>query len=332
MHVVVLSLALLALATPAVAQTTATLVAVVQDEGGGRLAETTLTLTHVATGATRTATTGADGTATFSSLPVGAYELQASRSGFRPLVRSGLVLTVGEHVSLPLTMQVGAVEAVTVSGGTPAVNTRTGELSFLVDQQTIEQIPVNGRNYTDLMLLQPAVTPFPNRDNGSVVAHGLAMSVNGQDPRANVYLLDGTLTNDFTNSPAGSAAGTALGMDTIREFRIESNAYSAEFGRSFGGQVNVITRSGTNHRAGSLFEYHRNDALDARNFFDVDGKPSFARNQFGGTFGGPIRSNRLFYFVGYEALHENLGRVAPSIEEVVVGEKGHKRAARHGDR
>ncbi len=308
MHVVVLSLALLALATPAVAQTTATLVAVVQDEGGGRLAETTLTLTHVATGATRTATTGADGTATFSSLPVGAYELQASRSGYRPLVRSGLVLTVGEHVSLPLTMQVGAVEAVTVSGGTPAVNTRTGELSFLVDQQTIEQIPVNGRNYTDLMLLQPAVTPFPNRDNGSVVAHGLAMSVNGQDPRANVYLLDGTLTNDFTNSPAGSAAGTALGMETIRDFRVETNAYSAEYGRNIGGQVNVITRSGTNQRTGSLFEYHRNDALDAANFFDVDGKPDFTRNQFGGTIGGPIRENRLFYFAGYEALRENLGR------------------------
>jgi hypothetical protein len=217
-------------------------------------------------------------------------------------------LSVGEHAALTVAMQVGAVEEVTVTGSAPAVNTRTGELSYLVDQQTIEQIPVNGRNYTDLVLLQPAVTPFPNRDNGSVVAHGLALSVNGQDPRANVYLLDGTLTNDFTNSPAGSAAGTALGMETIREFRVESNAYSAEFGRNYGGQINVITRSGTNELAGSLFEYHRNDAMDARNFFDVNGKPDFSRNQFGGTVGGPIRDNRLFYFLGYESLRENLGR------------------------
>ena len=296
------------LAAPASAQTTATLVAVVQDASYGRLPDVAVTLRHVATGAVRSAQTGPDGRIVVTGLPVGEYELRATRTGFRPLVRSGLVLTVGESASLVLTLQVGAVEEVTVSGAAPPVNTRTGELSFLVDQQTIEQIPINGRNYTDLMSLQPGVTPFPNRDNGSVVAHGLAMSVNGQDPRANVYLLDGTLTNDFTNSPAGSAAGTALGMETIREFRVESNAYSAEFGRNIGGQINVITKSGTNQPAGSLFEYLRNDVLDAANFFDVDEKPAFTRHQFGGTIGGPIRANRLFYFVGYEALHEDLGR------------------------
>ena len=301
-------LSALVLAAPASAQTTATLVAVVQDESYGRVADVSVTLRHVATGAVRTAQTGPDGTIALTGLPVGEYELRATRAGFRPLVRSGLVLTVGENASLVLTLRAGAVEEVTVSGAAPAVNTRTGELSFLVDQQTIEQIPINGRNYTDLMSLQPGVTLFPNRDNGSVVAHGLAMSVNGQDPRANVYLLDGTLTNDFTNGPAGSAAGTALGMETIREFRVESNAYSAEFGRNLGGQINVITKSGTNQPAGSLFEYLRNDVLDAANFFDLDEKPEFTRHQFGGTIGGPIRANRLFYFVGYEALHEDLGR------------------------
>jgi hypothetical protein len=308
MPLALLSVLLLALASPAVAQTTATLVVQVQDQGGGRLADVAVELRHAATGVTRSATTGEDGRVALGGLPVGEYELRASRDGFRPLVRSGLALSVGENVSVTLTLQVGAVEAITVSGAAPAVNTRTGELSYLVDRRTIEQIPVNGRNYTDLMLLQPSVTPFPNRETGSVVAHGLAMSVNGQDPRANVYLLDGTLMNDFTNSPAGSAAGTALGMETIREFRIESNAYSAEFGRNYGGQINVITRSGTNEIAGSLFEYHRNDAFDARNFFDADEKPEFTRNQFGGTAGGPIQENRLFYFLGYEALRENLGR------------------------
>jgi hypothetical protein len=301
-------LVILALASPAAAQTTATLVAVVQDESGGRLVDVAVTVRHVATGATRTVATGDDGTITLTGLAVGEYELRVTRGGFRPLVRAGLVLTVGEHASLVLTLQLGAVEVVTVSGAAPAVNTRSGELGFLVDQQTIEQIPVNGRNYTDLMSLQPMVTPFPNRDNGSVVAHGLAMSVNGQDPRANVYLLDGTLTNDFTNGPTGSAAGTALGMETIREFRVEANGYSAEFGRNVGGQVNIITKSGTNQLAGNLFEFHRNDALDAANYFDGGRKPDFTRNQFGGTLGGPVRANRLFYFLGYEALHENLGR------------------------
>ena len=114
------------------------------------------------------------------------------------------------------------------------------------------------------------------------------MSINGQDPRSNVYLLDGTLMNDFTNGPAGSAAGTALGLDTIREFRVQANAYSAEFGRNSGGQINVLTKSGTNRLSGSAFEFHRNDAMDARNYFDTAGKPDFHRNQFGGTVGGPI--------------------------------------------
>ena len=164
---------------------------------------------------------------------------------------------------------------------------------------------------------------FPHRDGGSVVAHGLGMSINGQDPRSNVYLLDGTLQNDFTNGPAGSAAGTALGLDTIREFRVEANAYSAEFGRNSGGQINVLTKSGTNRFAGSAFEFHRNEALDARNFFDVGGKPDFHRNQFGGTLGGPIAPTRLFFFFGYEALSERLGRT------ISHGRPRRQRAPRH---
>jgi hypothetical protein len=295
--------------TPAAAQTTATLAGVVRDPADGALERVEIVAQQVQTGSVRRTLTGADGRFTLTGLPAGEYEVRASLANFQPLVRTGVRLTVGENASLALVLQVGGVaEAVTVFGEAPPVNTRTAELSYLVDQRTIEQIPINGRNYTDLMSLQPAVNPFPNRDNGSVVAHGLAMSVNGQDPRANVYLLDGTLTNDFTNGPAGSAAGTALGMETIREFRVESNAYDARFGRNVGGQINVISKSGTNRRAGSLFEYHRNDALDTRNFFDLGEKPDFTRNQFGGTLGGPIRANRLFYFFGYEGLYENLGR------------------------
>ena len=222
-----------------------------------------------------------------------------------------------------MTLQVGDVAIVdVVTARTPLVNTSSSELSYLVTSEQIEQIPLNGRNYTDLALLQPGVNAFPHRDGGSVVAHGLGMSINGQDPRSNIYLLDGTLMNDFTNGPAGSAAGTALGLDTIREFSVESNAYSAEFGRSSGGQVNVLTKSGTNRFTGSAFEFHRNEALDARNFFDADDKPDFQRNQFGGTVGGPITTIELFFFVGYEALIERLGR---TISTVVPDDN-----ARHG--
>ena len=295
-------------AIPAYAQNTATLGGVVQDRSGGVLPGATIVARQIDTGATRQTVSDAEGRFVFTGLAASTYELRSELNGFRPLVRAGIRLAVGDNATLTLTLEVGTAAEVTVTAAASQVNTRSSELSYLVDQRTIAQVPVNGRNYTDLMSLLPAVTPFPHRDNGSVVAHGLAMSVNGQDPRANAYLLDGTLLNDFTNSPAGSAAGTALGMDTVQEFRVESNTYSAQYGRNVGGQINAITKSGTNRLSGSAFEFHRNEKLDAKGYFDTGDKPDFRRNQFGGTVGGPIRRDRLFFFGGYESLRENLGR------------------------
>jgi hypothetical protein len=249
----------------------------------------------------------------FTGVQAGAYDLRAELAGFQTYVRQNLALSVGETLSITLVMEIGSVEqAITVSGSPALVNTATSELSFLVGSQAIELLPLNGRNFTDLALLQPGVLAYPSRDGGSVVAHGLGMSVNGQDYRSNVYLLDGTLLNDFTNGPAGSAAGTSLGTEAVQEFRVESNAYSAEFGRNFGGQINILTKSGTNTTHGSAYEFHRNDALDARNYFDIGGKPEFVRNQFGGSLGGPLLQNRLFYFVAYEGLRETLGKTLTS--------------------
>jgi hypothetical protein len=290
------------------AQTTATLAGVVQDATGGRLPHVPVSLTETATNVVRTTQTDAGGRFVIAALPAGEYNLTATLSGFATYTRAGLRLTVGQQSSIAITMQAAGTETVTVQADTPSLNFRSAELSFLVDRRAIDRLPVNGRNFTDLVGLQPGVSVFAHRDNGSVVAHGLAMSVNGQDPRANVYLLDGTLLNDFTNGPAGSAAGTALGMETVREFRVETNSYSAEFGRNVGGQINAITKSGTNMLSGSAFEYYRNDALDARNYFDGDTKPDFTRHQFGGTAGGPIQKDKLFFFVGYEGLREHLGR------------------------
>jgi hypothetical protein len=315
---------LLAAAAGARAQsTTSGVVGDVRAESAAALPGVTVTARHLESGFVRTTVTDEAGRFKLAGLPVGPYEVRATLDRFRPAVRPDVVLVVGEPVVLHLTLALGGAEdEVTVTGEIPAVRTSSGELGYLVSEEAIRDLPLNGRNYTDLAFLQPGVVAFPHREGGSVVAHGLAASVNGQDPRSNVYLLDGTLMNDFTNSPAGSAAGTTLGTETIREFRVEANAYGAEYGRNSGGQVNVVTKAGTNRLHGSAYEYHRNDAFDARNFFDPAEKPDFRRNQFGFTLGGPVRQDRTFFFVGYEGLRETLGR---TISTVVPNE-----AARRG--
>jgi Carboxypeptidase regulatory-like domain/TonB dependent receptor-like, beta-barrel len=297
--------------TAAAQPTTSAIAGVVADATDAVLPGVTITARHLGTGVERTAVTGPEGRFILPGLPVGRYEVRADLAGFSPLVRRDIQLVVGQTTTLALVLEIRAVEVTIVEPGQTVTN--TGELSYLVGEEAIEQLPLNGRNFTDLAALQPGVSPYPHRDGGSVVAHGLAMSVNGQDPRSNVYLLDGTLQNDFTNGPAGSAAGTALGMETIQEFRVEANAYSAEFGRNSGGQIHVLTKSGTNDVNGSAFEFHRNDALDARNFFDREEKPDFTRNQYGGTIGGPLQENRTFFFAGYEALRERLGKTISTV-------------------
>ena len=302
------------LATTAAAQTSATITGTIDDPNRSVLPGVTVTVRNVGTSLSRTVATNAEGRYVIAGLAPGAYELRAELTSFKPHVRRDLLLTIAQALVVNITLEVGGLsEEVTVAGDTPLVNTSSGELSFLVGSEAIDQLPLNGRNYTDLALLQPGVLAYPHRDGGSVVAHGLAMSVNGQDPRSNVYLLDGTLQNDFTNGPAGSAAGTALGTETVREFRVETNAYSAEFGRNSGGQINVLTKSGANSVDGSFYEFHRNDALDARNYFDAGEQPDFHRNQFGGTVGGPIARDRAFFFLGYEALVERLGKTVSTV-------------------
>ena len=307
--------------------TTSPIVGEVRGPNGLTLPGVTVTAFHLNTGLVRETVSGADGAFILAALPLGRYEVRAALDGFRPVVQQGVHLEVGSTVDLRLVLGPGTAEdEITVVADVTGVQTRSGELSFLVTETQVRDLPLNGRNYTDLAFLQPGVIAFPYRDGGSVVAHGLGASINGQDPRSNVYLLDGTLMNDFTNSPAGSAAGTALGTEMVHEFRVETNAYSAEYGRNYGGQINVITKSGSNDFHGSAFEYHRNDSLDARNYFDGDEKPEFRRNQFGFTLGGPIKKDRTFFFVGYEGLRESLGRTI----QTVVPER--RRASRHPPR
>ncbi|MCA1616962.1 MAG: carboxypeptidase regulatory-like domain-containing protein, partial [Acidobacteria bacterium] len=254
-------------------QTDAVITGEVKDPQGALVAGAQVTARNTETGFARNTTTDGEGRYTFAALPVGSYEVRAEQQGFKPFAQP-LRVTIGETSVLDVVLEVAAA-----SGGdvevtdTVLVNTQTPELSYLVSEQAIRELPLNGRNYTDLALLQPGVIAYPHREGGSIVAHGLGASVNGQDPRSNVYLIDGTPQNDFTNGPAGSAAGTVLGIESIREFRVEANSYSAEFGRNSGGQINAISKSGTNEWHGSLYEFHRNDNFDARNFFDGARKP-----------------------------------------------------------
>jgi hypothetical protein len=306
-------------AAPAGAQTTtSTLTGEVRDQAAAVVAGVEVTVRHLDTGLTRTTVSDAEGRYTFPALPLGPFEVKATRTGFKQYVYPRINLTVGETGELDILMETAgpAEEAITVTDEAALVNTQTPELSYLVGERAIEQLPLNGRNYTDLAFLQPGVIAYPHRDTGSVVAHGVGASINGQDPRSNVYLLDGTPQNDFTNGPAGSAAGTVLGIEAIREFRVETNAYSAEYGRNSGGQINAVSKSGTNNFRGSLYEFHRNDNFDAANFFDNalgQPKPEFRRNQFGGALGGPIQADKLFFFGAVEALRENLGRTVSTI-------------------
>lgn len=289
--------------------TSSSIEGVLRDISGAPLPGVVVIARHQETGLIREVASGPNGRFVMPVLPLGRFEVRASLDGFKPAVKPDVAVVLGVPAVVNLVLEPGIrTEEITVLADGSKVQTGTGELSFLVGEQEIKDLPLNGRNYTDLAFLQPGVVAFNHRDGGSVVAHGVGASINGLDPRSNVYLLDGTLLNDFTNGPAGSAAGTTLGTETVREFRVETNSYSAEYGRNFGGQILVATKSGGNEWRGSLFEYHRNEALDAPNYFDQGVKPDFQRNQFGATLGGPIRKDKTFFFLGYEGLRENLGK------------------------
>jgi hypothetical protein len=314
-------------AISAAGQTDSTITGDIKDTNGAVVVGAQVTATQVDTGLTRVTTSESEGRFVFPALPVGLYELKAESTGFEPLVFPNVRLTVNDTTDVSLIMKVSGLSAsVEVDSGEALVNTQTPELSYLVGEQAIRDLPLNGRNYTDLAFLQPGVIAYSHRDGGSVVAHGLGMSINGQDPRSNVYLLDGTTQNDFTNGPAGSAAGTVLGVEAIREFRVEANSYGAEFGRNAGGQINAISKSGTNDYHGSLYLFHRNDNFDARNFFDQV-RPEFKRNQYGGSIGGPIKKEKTFFFFGYEALRENLGQTIRTVVPDLASRSGVVNAA-----
>ena len=282
----------------------------VKDSQGAVLPGAAVVVRHVGTGASHEATSDQSGHYQVLALPPGEYEVAVSIAGFRSVAHRGIRLTVGQTAVVDSTLELGVVsEMIEVRGDAVSINLATGAVSGLVGEREIRDLPLNGRSFQQLALMQPGVQAALAAGNDVVGGRTPKISINGTRPEMNSFLLDGTDINNVYNKTPGSAAGVLLGVEAVLEFQVLTNAYSAEFGRSAGGVFNAVTRSGANRYSGSLFEFHRNSALDARNFFDPAAlpKPEFTRHQFGGVFGGPLQRDRTFFFGAYEGLIERLG-------------------------
>jgi hypothetical protein len=308
-HAVRFAVSMLALsASVAFAQdTTGTILGTITDASGGVLPGVSVTVKNTDTSQSRTIVTDEGGRYRVPLLAPGHYEVTAQISGFQTMVRSGITVSVGSQAVVDARLSLGNVsESITVEGAAPLVETTTGTISNVVTEQQLGSMPLNGRDITQLVLLQPGVVMSRSSVQGSNVGQGTKMSVAGSRPSQNMFTLDGTAYNDALNNTPASANGVMTGVETIKEFRVITNAMSAEYGRAGGGVFNVVTKSGTNLFTGSAFEFFRDDKLDGKNYFD-DEKPDFRRNQFGGSFGGPILKNRTFFFGSYEGLREHKG-------------------------
>jgi hypothetical protein len=294
---------------PAAAQlTTGTIRGVVRDDTGGALPGTEIVITNVDTGITRSLTTNEQGLFEAPNLQIGTYEVAATLSGFRKAARTGVTLPVGRTAVVDFTLSVAALEeTLVVTGDAPLVETTSATVSHVI---RVEDLPLVGRDLTQLTFLQPGVVKIPSSGvQGIFSGMGDKFTVAGARGTQNLYLLDGVSNADLSGNPQG-ASGSWSGAETIQEMQIVTNNYSAEYRSAAGGIVSAVTKSGTNVIHGSLYEVFRDDALDSANYFDKkfdNPKPDFRRNQFGGSVGGPIMRNRLFFFASYEGLREELG-------------------------
>ncbi len=288
----------------------ASLQGVVTDPSGAVVPKSAIEIRNVHTGDRKSVASDDAGRYREPLLPPGEYEIRASAPGFQTLVRKGLTLAVGQDAVVNLSLEIGQTTGViTVAADAARINLASGALSGLVETRQMRDLPLNGRSFQQLALLQPGVAASLASGNDVVGGRTPKISINGTRPEHSSFLLDGTDINNVYNKTPGSVAGVLLGVEAVQEFQVLTNSYSAEFGRSAGGVINAITRSGTNIFHGSAFEFLRNSAIDAKNFFDPHVKPipPFKRNQFGGSLGGPLRRDRTFFFGAYESLVERLG-------------------------
>lgn len=292
----------------------ATMTGTLSDASGAAIPGAQISIKNVATGVVRNVIADQAGFYTAPNLLPGNYEVTSSAPGFATSVLTGVTLTVGAQQVLNITMTVGQVaQKIEVKSEESDVQLSSSTIQGVVNQAAIVDLPLNGRDWTQLATLQPGVISVqsvqaaPNGYDRAGRGYGAEFAISGSRPVFNNYRIDGVSVNDYANNGPGSVEGATLGVDAIQEFSVLMSNYSAEYGRNSGGVVNAITRSGTNQFHGDLFEFLRNSALDGRNYFDPATIPEFQRNQFGGSLGGPIRENSTFFFVDYEGLRQNQG-------------------------
>jgi len=309
-----LSLVLLSFDAPSLsAQVSASIQGIVTDSSGAAVSGATVQAKNLETGVIRTTVSDESGRYLVLSLPVGEYEARASKTGFQDAVQSGIHLAVGQEARVDLRLQVGAVKAeISVTSDAPIVSTTTQDISGLVGEKAVKELPLNGRSYDLLLPLNPGIVNFtPQKTGGTGISNSSTannFAVSGNRPQQNLFLLNGV---EYTgaaenNMQPGGPSGMLLGVEAVREFNVQRDSYGAEYGKRPGGQVVIATQSGGNEWHGSIYEYFRNNALDAANYFDQGSAPPFQRNQFGVASGGAMQKNKTFVFGNYEGFRQNL--------------------------
>ncbi len=295
------------------AQATGVVVGLVRDSSGAVIAGASVKANNTLTGLDWTTESSATGRFNFPRLPVGAYKISVTRAGFRTFISEAFQLEANQNREITATLDVGATsETVTVTGAVSQVDTVAATIRQVVDEKRITELPLNGRNPMQLVLLVPGAVSAPG---GGTLNRNDAISVNGGRGTATNYMLDGGDNND----PQQNVGAVLPNPDALEEFSVLTNNYSAEYGRNSGAVVNAVTKAGTNVVHGALWEFLRNDALDARSFFGIS-KSKLRRNQFGGAVGGPIIKNKTFFFGSYEGVRQSTGTtrsglVVPTAEE-----------------
>ena len=285
-----------------------TILGTVTDATGAVLTKASVTVRQTATGLTRSELTNDSGEYSIQQLPVGTYTLIAEQAGFKRTERTAIELRVDDRLRIDISLELGQTsETVAVEASTPVISTDSSTVGTVVDNKKVTELPLNGRNFLQLNLLVPGVNQGVKGSQNQT--QGGSISVNGAREQANNFLLDGMDNNDL----AINQYAVAISTEAIQEFKVQASTYSAEFGRSPGAQVNIATKAGTNSIHGVLYEYLRNNDLDAKNFFDRPGPiPGYKRNQFGGSAGGPIKKNKTFFFGNYEGtrIRQGITKVA----------------------
>ena len=295
---------------------TATISGTATDPSGGAVAGAKVEATNVGTNVVASTVTDSAGRYTLPALPVGAYNVQASSAGFKTVVHPNVVLAVGGSVVVDFSLPIGQItQTVNVESDVSRVETTTSEVSTLISPEQMRDLPLNGRNFEQLLTLAPGVSTVGAATNvvtGRLYGMQDNYSVSGSRPTGQMFLLDNTDIRDFWEHGTGSGySGTSLGVEAIGEFQILANTYTAQFAGN-GAVVNATSRSGTNDLHGGAYEFFRNNVLDARDIVDTNkegfptGPPPFRRNQFGVDLGGPIKKDKLFFFANWEGLRQSL--------------------------